>query len=233
MEVNQRKEGNAMLRVYQKQAKFDQPPRSISISNVINRKEIFIIDLQCNLILNIALSLMLDALVSLLFLGLDLPVWGFVINTIEEGTEGDEGQIEEEEDEDVDECYPIDEILDSLGWELIGNCTVWGWWYEVGVDHTSVGSSDVWDCNKAVTVTWCGQANGVSIVDDSGVFIISKETNLLDLQIHLCSDSLVEEDISQTCQSRNGGVYSAGEVDIDNWSNCGLGDGYDSGIITC
>lgn len=74
MEVNERKEGNAMLRVDQKQAKLDQPPRSISIGNVINRKEIFIIDLQCNLILNIALSLMFDALISLLFLGLDFPV---------------------------------------------------------------------------------------------------------------------------------------------------------------
>lgn len=74
MEVNKRKEGNAMLRVDQKQAKLNQPPRSISIGNVINGKEIFIIDLQCNLILNIALSLMLDALISLLFLGLDLPV---------------------------------------------------------------------------------------------------------------------------------------------------------------
>ena len=74
MEVNQRKEGNAVLRVDQEQTKLDQPPRSISIGNIVDRKKIFIIDLKCYLILHIAFSLMLNALISLLFFSFDLSV---------------------------------------------------------------------------------------------------------------------------------------------------------------
>lgn len=88
MEVNQGKEGNAMLRVDQKQAKLDQSSRSISIGNIVNRKEVFIIDFKGNLILNITFSLMFDALVSLLFLSFNLSVGCFVINAIKECTEG-------------------------------------------------------------------------------------------------------------------------------------------------
>ena len=58
---------------------------------------------------------MLNALVGLFLFSFDLPVGSFVINAVEKCAEGNESQIEEEEDEYVDECYPIDEVLDSFG----------------------------------------------------------------------------------------------------------------------
>jgi hypothetical protein len=62
---------------------------------------------------------MLYSLVGSFLRRLQLPLVGFVVDAVEECAEGHESEVEDEEDQNIDECHSVDEILNSLVCETI------------------------------------------------------------------------------------------------------------------